>query len=131
MTSVKNLNQRYALWFIFGLALIAMGIFILGVGDIPGSALVSAGVIIIILMSVRALRTGEGPEQDERTRRIGAWGLSYSWFATFVLLFILFWVDYLGIIHLGTQVLLLVLVLTMAISARLFQWYFFRQGDVE
>ncbi|MDI6718960.1 MAG: hypothetical protein QMD46_05055 [Methanomicrobiales archaeon] len=130
------MERRYALWFIWGLGLLAIGIlgtliFPRGLGEGSTAILITSGIVVLVATSAKLLRCGEGPQQDERTRRIGAWGLSYSWFTTFLLLFVLFWIDYLELIRLETQAVLLVLVLTMALSARLFQWHFFRRGDVE
>jgi hypothetical protein len=49
---------------------------------------------------------------------------------TIVFLAILFWVDYVGLLVLSVQAVLVSAILLMGLSARLFQWYLFRQGDV-
>jgi hypothetical protein len=128
------MRLQYKWWWTAGILLIVLGAIqglVSGWQDVAASGLVTSGIIVVIVMLGKDLRREEGPKQDERTKRIGAWGLSYSWFLTFVTLFILFWVQYLGLIVLETNIVLLFLVLEMAVSARGFQWYFFRKGDVE
>jgi uncharacterized membrane protein len=129
------MNKRSALWFLFGIAMIVLGASsALHSGSISENAsnmLITSGIVIVIFASARSLRSEEGPEKDERTTRIGAWGISYSWFLTFVSLFILFWLDYLEIVQLDARTIILVAILEMGLSARLFQWHFFQRGDVE
>jgi len=129
------MNIRYTLWWIFGILLIVLGMvqgILSGWEENTGtSALIVSGIVVVIFLFGKELRTGEGLRQDERTKKIGAWGLSYSWFVTFITLFILFWIRYLNLVSLDPQMVILLLVLEMAISVRLFQWYFFRRGDVE
>jgi hypothetical protein len=125
---------RYRYWWAAGIFLIIMGVIqglASGWQDVATSGLITSGIIVVIVMLGKEIRTKEGPPQDERTKKIGAWGLSYSWFLTFITLFILFWVQYLGLLVLSVQIVILFLVLEMAISARALQWYFFRRGDVE
>lgn len=138
MLEINNLSGsihlRYLYWWAMGLLLIVLGTadaLISGWRDIGASALIVSGTVILVIMLGKEIRTEEIPRQDERTRRIGAWGLSYSWFITFITLFILFWIQYLGLITLSVQIVILFLVLEMGISARAFQWYFFKKGDVE
>jgi len=114
--------------------MIALGIAMLLTGSVEqgiGSSLIASGTVVIIFATAKLFRSGDGPEQDERTRRIGAWGISYSWFVTFMSLFVLFWLDVLGVVVLDVGLVLMILMLEMALSVRIFQWYFFRKGDVE
>lgn len=128
------MQRRYTLWFTLGLVLIALGIAMLLNGSAEtgiGSSLIASGTVVIIFSTAKLFRRGDGPEQDERTRRIGAWGISYSWFVTFLSLFLLFWIDVLGVVALDVRLVLMILMLEMALSVRIFQWYFFRKGDVQ
>ena len=100
----------------------------------PGNAAISFitfGFILVLLAGSRLYRGEQYYRQDERTRRIGAWGLSWSWFLTFIALFGFFWLDYLGIWSPGAGTLSVVLILFMGISAKAFQIWLFRKGDVE
>jgi hypothetical protein len=125
---------QYKYWWAAGILLIILGVIqglASGWQNVAASGLITSGIVIVIALLGKEIWKEEGPRQDERTKRIGAWGLSYSWFITFVTLFILFWVQYLGLLVLSIQLVILFLVLEMAISARAFQWYFFRRGDVQ
>ena len=94
------------------------------------SILVTIGLVTIAVVVMRHWRLRDELESDERTKKLGAYGISYSWLLTLVFLAVLFWVDYLGLLILPVGGVLFVTILLMGISARLFQWYFFRQGDV-
>jgi hypothetical protein len=46
-------------------------------------------------------------------------------------MFALFWLDYLNFLRLGTQVALALSIVVLALSARVYQIYLFRKGDIE
>ncbi|MCU0632616.1 MAG: hypothetical protein MUC66_06540 [Methanolinea sp.] len=122
--------------FVFGILLIGTGLaelILLPAGTSPAlaSSLISSGFVLTILAGFR-LRTGEKTHmQDERTKKIGAYGLSWSWFLTFMVLFLIFWADYLHLWSPDASMLSVFLILLMGISAKAFQIYLFRKGDVE
>ena len=127
------MKRRYAIQIAAGAALAAAGLilpFLTGGAEALSSILVSIGLVILMVAALRYWRFRDEPEKDERTQRIGAYGISWSWFLTLVFLAILFWVNYLGVLVLTAETVLLSTILLMGISARIFQWYFFRQGDV-
>lgn len=123
-------------------AMFVIGIFLLGVGFVemilmPASAgenfaaaYISAGTVLVILAGLRLYQGEKNYLQDERTKKIGAYGLSWSWFLTFITLFIIFWAYYLHIWSPDEGILCVFLILVMGISAKAFQWWFFRKGDV-
>lgn len=139
MTTEQKKWYRSRWWmavlFTFGLGLLAAGLIQL-VTMPPGSPgnisnyTISAGFIMMILAGPRMLSEEPYHQQDERTRRIGAWGLSYSWFLTFLAMFGIFWLDYLEIASPDAGTLSVLFILLMGVSARLFQVYLFRKGDV-
>lgn len=96
-----------------------------------GISLINIGAIIIFVTLWRARRYRDGPVKDERTVKIGAYGLSYSWFITLMVIALLFWVDELELIRMNVKHVLGILMFTMIITAKGIQWYLFRQGDVE
>ncbi len=101
-------------------------------GDaVIGTILLVAGLAFLITGITRHYRDGEGPESDERSKRIGAFGLSYAWLTGLFFMFGLFWLDYAGILRLGTQIALALSIVVLALSARLYQIYLFRRGDVD
>ena len=127
------MKSRYAIQIAAGAVLGAAGLLLPFLADgmeALSSLLVTIGLVLLAVAAVRHWRFRDEPEKDERTQKIGAYGISYSWFLTLVFLAILFWVDYLGVLALTVESVLLATILLMGLSARIFQWYFFRQGDV-
>ena len=99
--------------------------------DTRALSFVTFGFVLVFLAGARLFRSENDLLQDERTRKIGARGLSWSWFLTFMVLFVLFWLDYLGVFSPGGGAVIVILILLMGISAKIFQWYLFRKGDAE
>ncbi len=95
-----------------------------------GTILLVAGLAFLITGITRHRQYGEDPESDERSKKIGAYGLSYAWLTGLVFMFALFLLDYAGIFRLGTQLALALSIVVLALSARLYQIYLFRRGDV-
>jgi len=127
------MKKRYAIQIAAGVVLGAAGIllpFLVAGTEAISSLLVTIGLVILAVAVVRHWRFRDEPERDERTQKIGAYGISYSWLLTIVFLALLFWVNYLGLLALTVETVLLSTILLMGLSARIFQWYFFRQGDV-
>ena len=119
---------------IIGILMIISGIasVILTAGEaIIGTILLVAGLAFLITGITRHRQYGDEPESDERSKKIGAYGLSYAWLTGLFFMFCLFWLDYLGILRLGTQIALALSIIVLALSARLYQIYLFRKGDVE
>lgn len=127
------MKRRYAVQIAAGAVLGAAGIllpFLVDGTEALSSLMVMIGLVILAVAVVRHWRFRDEPERDERTQKIGAYAISYSWLLTIVFLALLFWVDYLGVVALTVEAVLLSAILLMGLSARLFQWYLFRQGDV-
>ena len=117
-----------------GILLVLAGVVLQYTGIVVEStatvALISAGVAMVTIAVVMGLRRQDEVISDERTKRIGAYGTTYSWVLTLVLILAFLWLDFLGLVSFNLQGTLLVPLFTMLISARIFQWYLFRQGDV-
>jgi len=127
------MKARYAIKIAAGAVLAAAGIllpFLIDGIEALSSILVTIGLVTIAVVVMRYWRFRDELESDERMKKLGGYGLSYSWLLTLVFLAILFWVDYLGVFPLTVETVLLSTILLMGLSARIFQWYFFRQGDV-
>lgn len=119
---------------IIGLVLIfnALVSFILTDGEaVIGTILLAAGLAFLVTGILRHRRFGDDPESDERSKKIGAYGLSYSWLAGLFFMSGLFWLDYLGLLRLSAQIALSASILMLALSAVLFQSYLFRKGDTD
>jgi hypothetical protein len=96
-----------------------------------GTILVAAGIVFLITGISRHRKFGNDPESDERSKNIGAYGLSYAWLTGLFFMFGLFWLDYLGMLILSVQNALMASILVLALSAVIYQAYLFRKGDVE
>jgi len=98
---------------------------------IVGSILLTAGFVFLITGFIRHRKYGDDPESDERSKKIGAFGLSYAWLTGLFFMFGLFWLDYLGIFRMDTQLALALSIVVLALSALVYQIYLFRKGDVD
>ncbi len=83
---------------IFGIALLIAGLAELLFMPVDASGttaipFVTFGFILVFLAGARLFHDENDLLQDERTRKIGAYGLSWSWFLTFIMLFGFFWLD--------------------------------------
>ncbi|WP_342304147.1 hypothetical protein [Methanolobus sp. ZRKC5] len=96
-----------------------------------GISLINIGAIILFVTFIGAKRYRNGPVKDERTIKIGAYGLSYSWLITFILITLLFWVEEFGIAQMTVKQILAILMFTMIVTAKGIQWYLFRKGYIE
>jgi hypothetical protein len=96
-----------------------------------GTLLVAAGIVFLITGISRHRKFGNDPESDERSKKIGAYGLSYAWLTGLFFMFGLFWLDSLGMLKLTVQHALMASILVLALSAAIYQAYLFRKGDVE
>lgn len=95
-----------------------------------GAAITSFG-LIYVLRGVQVARLGEQALRgDERTRKVGAWAASYSWFMTLLTLNIIFWLDRLELVSVKTGDVLGFLILFMTFSLLFFRLVFSRKGDV-
>ena len=127
------MKRTYAVKIGVGVILAAAGIilpFLVDGMESLSSVLVAIGLVTVAVTGVQHWRCSDDLEKDERTQKLGAYAISYSWLLTLVFLAILFWVDYVGLLVLSVQAVLVSAILLMGLSARLFQWYLFRQGDV-
>jgi len=96
-----------------------------------GPVFLTAGLAFLITGIIRHRNYGDDPGSDERSKKIGAYGLSYAWLTGLFFMFGLFWLDYLGILRIGTQPALALSIVVLALSALVYQLYLFRKGDVE
>lgn len=113
--------------------MIISGIFSMFMSDgeaIIGTILFCAGIAFLVTGITRHRKYGDDPESDERSKKIGAYGLSYAWLTGLFFMNGLFWLDYSNILKLSTQNALALSVVVLALSAVLFQAYLFRKGDV-
>jgi len=100
-------------------------------GSIISTILITGGCAFLAVGVIRHRRYGEGLESDERSKKLGAYGLSYAWLTGILFISALFWLDLMGSVRLGTQGALGLSLMVLVISAVVYQMYLFRKGDVE
>jgi hypothetical protein len=118
---------------VIGAVMILSGIvsLLLTAGEaVISTMLLAAGFAFLITGISRHRKYGDDPESDERSKKIGAYGLSWAWLTGLLFMFGLFWLDYLGILRISTQNALALSVVVLALSAVVYQLYLFRKGDV-
>ncbi|WP_048133241.1 MULTISPECIES: hypothetical protein [unclassified Methanosarcina] len=93
--------------------------------------LINLGLILFIITAFRLFRLRGLPDRDERTKKLAAYGITYSWLLTLVLIAVLYWVEYFKLIELTVGGVLGILLIFMSISANVFRWHFMQKGDVE
>ncbi|MBD3249667.1 hypothetical protein GF336_06505 [Candidatus Woesearchaeota archaeon] len=127
------MKKDYTVTIIAGILLIFLGIFFqvsdLARGMIP-LIFMNAGTILIVIAVISHNRYGAGITQDERTRALGARALSNSWLLTFVLVNVLFWIDYTKVLTLSASHILGILLFTMTLSAGIIQSILKKRGII-
>ena len=93
--------------------------------------LINLGLILFVITAFRLFRLGGLPDRDERTKKLAAYGITYSWLFTLILIAVLYWVDYFKMVELTVGGVLGILLIFMSISANVFRWHFMQKGDVD
>jgi len=125
-----NIPKKYRNRIIAGALILLAGIFVeffMQFDQIITITLVTMGTVLIMFGILYAFRYGEGPVQDERSRKIGSISLSYSWVITFFVLTGIFWVNYFEIVAVDVNSVIAILFFTMIITANLFKLWFRRK----
>jgi hypothetical protein len=128
------MEKKYLYKLILGIALIAAGILsdvFFDIDILIPIVLVNTGLIIFVVTAFRLFRRGDLPDRDERTKKLAAYGITYSWLLTLVVITVLSWIQHFGLAELTANSVLGILLFFMIISANVFRWYFMRKGDVE
>lgn len=95
------------------------------------SFLITMGLVLFILTAFRFFRQGDLPDRDERTKKLAAYGITYSWLLTLVLISVLYLTNYFKLVEFTAVNVLSIILIFMTISANVFRWYFMRKGDIE
>ncbi|AGF98242.1 MULTISPECIES: hypothetical protein [Methanosarcina] len=131
---MKNIKKVYRYRLISGIILLLAGImltvFFEGDSSIP-VILIVMGMVIFLITAFRLFRQGDLPDRDERTKKLAAYGITYSWLFTLVLITVLYWIEFLNLADFTAEAILGILLFFMLISANVFRWFFMQKGDVE
>ena len=90
----------------------------------------SFGIILLLIAVIMLWKSPDSEIVDERTKKIGSYGISCSWYVTYLLVILLFWVTYAGIISIKVNTLFMILVIVMPVSAAVFRCYYSVRGEV-
>lgn len=129
----SNMQPRYLYRIVIGIVFLIGGIisaFTLPENAIIPTIFLTAGIVFLLTGILRHRKNRDGPESDERSKKIGAWALSYAWLTGIIGACLLFWLDYLGVFRLSAQSGYGLIVLILTISAVICQVWLFRKGDV-
>jgi peptidoglycan/LPS O-acetylase OafA/YrhL len=137
LTAVKTGKKKeynYAGAAIGGI-MVAMGLIISALsyfseGEVAGSGMITGGIILLVICLISLKKSPDKDIRDERSMKIGTWAISYSWYLTFLVVIIMFWLAYLDIVTISTVSALGILIMLMPLSTVAFQWYFSKKGDV-
>lgn len=134
MNKKNNIFKEYYLMISIGFILLLIGILFqtfLDMNNFYSIVLLNIGAIMIVLAILYKNKYGAGIRADERDRRIGSAGVSYSWFFTFILVNVLYWIDHFLPGALTVQQVIGILMVFMIFTTIGFKEYFKRKGDIE
>lgn len=122
-------TSRFFAGILLGIALIAAGQ-LLSLLGYDALFVAAGGVAALTTAIVRFWQKGDQPEKDERTEKIRAFSLAYSWFASIILSLVIFCAVFMGIIEISSVTALSAVIYIMTGSAILFIIVLHRRGDV-
>ncbi|MBN1234961.1 MAG: hypothetical protein JW999_02805 [Methanotrichaceae archaeon] len=122
-------KNRFLIKMIPGTALIMAGL-LLSFQGYDALFLAIAGMVAIGVVLLRRWRAGDQPEKDERTNKLGAFSLAYSYLVSLILALVLFIAVYLGIVDLDAVTALQIIIYVMTGSTIVFMLIFSRRADV-
>jgi hypothetical protein len=124
-------STQYTISIIAGLLLLAFGI-LYNIHDqtskIISLIFITAGIMAIVVGAIKFNHVGKGLTHDERTARLNARAISYSWLVTFAAVTLLYWIDHFKLVNLSLSQVLGILFFTMILSSGVLQWTFQRKG---
>lgn len=124
--------KKFGLYLIAGTLLVLLGLFyelVADLNEILTIVFVTSGAVII-LTSVLKYSTYGDVSHDERTRKLGSAALSFSWLLTFILINVMFWIDYFSWIELTVGQVIGVIMFFMVLSGSILQWLYRKKGDL-
>jgi hypothetical protein len=131
---MENIKKEYRHKLALGVILMLAGMLSAAFFEVDASVsifLIVMGTVLFVTTAFRLFRSGDLPDRDERTKKLAAYGITYSWLLTLVLITVLYWIEFLDLAELTAEATLSILLFFMIISANAFRWYFMRKGDVE
>ena len=132
-----NEVERKVNW-IFKVALFALGIGIaipvFGIDLAPGVAATfystASAIFAVGIVMYWRMKKGQKVIRDERTNQVAQKAASWSWWFSYILIALLFWVQYLKLYPLTVEIALGVMFYFMIFSYVACQWYINRQPNL-
>ena len=124
--------KKFSLYLIAGTILVLLGLFyeiMMDPNEILTIIFVTGGSVIILTSVLKYSTYGE-VSHDERTRRLGSAALSVSWLITFILVNVLFWIDYFELLDLTVAQNMGIILFFMVLSGAILQWLYRKKGDI-
>jgi hypothetical protein len=131
---MKCMEKKYLYTLVLGIIIMAAGMLSIAFQEVDepiSISLINVGLIIFLVTVFRLFRRGKLPDRDERTKKLAAYGITYSWLLTLVLIAVLYWVEYFKLVELTVGAVLGILLFCMIVSSNVFRWYFMQKGDIE
>jgi len=133
---LKKHNTTTVRRIIAGMGVLCIGISFVGFLTptplLPGTPMMGMvfGMVLLLVHWRMKRQDGDRGLQDERSRRIGTYGIACSWYLTYIVVILLATAISLGGMQIPAESVIFVLLLLMPISTLLFQTYYNRKGDV-
>lgn len=90
----------------------------------------TAGLVLLLSGLIRHKRYGNGPEQDERTKKISYTALAASFQITLMIIILLWWINYFNPLKTAIGDLLGLLLLAMIFLTIFFRFYYGKKEDL-
>lgn len=127
MKQKNKISIAVALSFIaLGIALTALKI---NVSSPIMSGIFAVGLSMLFVSLYKHFKFGEGVDEDERTKKVTARALSFSWFATLIIITMMMQADRLNV-KLEAEGALGIVFFFMVLTLSAFRWYFDKKGEV-
>lgn len=131
---IQNIKKEERYKLASGIILMLAGILSVTFFEVETSLsifLITIGLVMFVMTVFRLFKIGDLPDRDERTKKLAAYGITYSWLFTLVLITLLYWIEFFGMAELTAEATLGILLFFMIISANIFRFYFMQKGDVD
>ncbi len=132
MSEKKFWNEKNVITIGMVLTFFGLGLQIIFFDSIaPVGSFFSTVGILLVFKGYLVQKNSDKLKKDERSRKIGAWAASHSWIVTVLALVLIFWVNKLNIIPLGTDAVIGLTYIVMVVSLLGYKYYFDKKGDIE
>lgn len=123
------MKKRHLFGIAGGIALL-LGSFALRFDSFGFTVMLVAGLSMLLSSFIRYKRYGNGPEQDERTKKISYAALAASFQITSMIIIVLWWINYFNPLKTTIGDLLIRLLLVMIFLTICFRFYYGKKEDL-